>query len=153
MYNDTVTVFNLYRSQQLGIATWYPHVLTGCYFNADKAANIAKTGLENADSAQLHIPYNVQNGKIIICGKDSKELQYLLPKEWDTQTNDMYENTVTFTEGEDFFMIGEYLETPVDDSAYRGGLFSYLNSNFDQVYKISSVGKYDVIPHFEIGGA
>lgn len=154
MYDTTVTVFNLYRSRQLGTATWYPHVLSGCYFNADKAANIEKTGLENADSAKLHIRYRKENGKILINGKDSDTiLEYLDPKSWDAQTNDMYENTVTFTDGEDFFIVGEYPEDPIEDSEHRKGLYSYLNSIRDQVYKITSAGKYTVIPHFEIGGA
>lgn len=153
MYNTTVTVFNLYRSKQLGTATWYPHVLSGCYFNADKAANVEKTGLENADSARLHIPYKVKNEKILLKGLENKDFKYLMPKEWDDQTNDMYENTVTFTEGEDFFLVGEFPEIPIDDSVYRGGVFSYLNSTRDQVYRINTVGKYELIPHFEIGGA
>ena len=153
MYNTTVTVFNLYRSKQLGTATWYPHVLSGCYFNADKAANVEKTGLENADSARLHIPYRVENRKVLLKGLESKDFKYLMPKEWDDQTNDMYENTVTFTEGEDFFLVGEFPEIPIDDSVYRGGVFSYLNSTRDQVYRINTVGKYELIPHFEIGGA
>lgn len=148
MFNTTVTVFNLYKSEQMGTATWYPHVVSNCYFNADKSANIAKTGLENADSAKLHIPYKMDNGNVMI-----GELQYLPPKEWDAQTNDKYEATITFADGEDFFIVGEFTEKPIDDSLYRGGLFGYLNRIQDHVYRITNVGKYDVIPHFEIGGA
>ena len=155
MYNTTVTVtvFNLYRSKQLGTATWYPHVLSGCYFNADKAANVEKTGLENADSARLHVPYRIKDGKIFLKSINNKEIEYLLPKEWDSQTNDKYENTITFSEGEDFFIVGIFPEEPIEDSSYRGGVFSYLNSTHDQVYRINTAGKYELIPHFEIGGA
>lgn len=148
MFNTTVTVFNLYKSEQLGTATWYPHVVKNCYFNADKSANIEKTGLENADTAKLHIRYKKENEKVMI-----GELQYLPPKEWDKQTNDMYENTITFTDGEDFFVVGEYAEKPIDDEKYRGGLFNYLNRSRDDVYRITNVGMYKLIPHFEIGGA
>lgn len=148
MFNTTVTVFNLYKSEQMGTATWYPHVVKNCYFIADKSANIEKTGLENADSAKLHIPYK-KDGLNVMIG----ELQYIPPKGWNNQTNDKYDTTITFTDGEDFFVVGEYPEKPVNDSDYRGGLFGYLNRTMDHVYRITSVGKYNLIPHFEIGGA
>lgn len=157
MYDTTVTVFNLYRSKQLGVSTWYPHVISGCYFNADKAANIEKTGLKNADTARLHIPYKEKEGKIFLKGSEGAEVQYLLPKEWDNQTNDMYEKTVTFTEGEDFFFIGEYPEKPINDDVFASGTTTgfkdYMNKNFDNVFSVTSVGKYQLIPHFELGGA
>ena len=66
MFNATVTVFNRYYSKQLDKYTWYPHVIHNCYFNADKAANIEKTGLVDADSATLHIPFSFEDGKTMI---------------------------------------------------------------------------------------
>ncbi len=149
-YNSptTITVFNRYENRQIGTYTWYPHVITGCNLIVDKAANIAKTGLENSDVAKLHIPYSNINGIFTIDG-----LIYLPPKEWDAQTNDAYSSTITFTDGEDFFMRGEYPEDPQDDDAHVGGLYAYLNKRYDDVYKITTVGMYRLIPHFEIGGA
>lgn len=147
MYNNTVTVFNRYRSKQLG-TTWYPHVLRGCYFNADKGANIEKTGLENADSSKFHVPYYLKDGVEMV-----GDLKYLTPKKWDEQPNDEYLTTITFLEGVDFFMLGEYPETPVNESEYTEGFFQYMNDTYDDVYRITTVGKYSVIPHFEIGGA
>ena len=143
MYNETVTIFNRYKSKQIGI-TWYPHVLHGCDFHSDKGANIEKTGLENADSAKLHVKYS---------GDMIGNLRYFTPKEWDKQPNDMYREIITFSEGEDFFMLGEYDETPVNDGDYNEGFFQYMNDTYDDVYKITTVGKYQLIPHFEIGGA
>lgn len=154
MYKDTVTVFNRYYSKQLNTATWYPHVLKNVDFNADKAANIEKTGLENADAAKLHVRYNAKDGTEKI-----GELQYLPPKQWEEQTNDMYEKTITFQEGIDFFMLGEFPESPISDNdpQYNTGTLSgfedYMNRKYDDVYSITSVGKYSIIPHFEIGGA
>ena len=148
MYNDTVTVFNLYRSKQLGTATWYPHVISGCYLNIDKGANIQKTGLENADTAKLHVSYHFRDGKKMV-----GELEYKEPKEWDAQTNDEYANTITFTDGEDFFVVGDFSGEPINDDDIRGGLFQYMNSNYDNVFRITTVGMYKTIPHFEIGGA
>ena len=39
-----------------------------------------------------------------------------------------------------------------DESIYTNGLLSYMKSKYDNVFKINTVGKYSLIPHFEIGG-
>lgn len=148
MYKDTVTIFNRYESKMLGTFTWYPHILRNVDLNVDKGANIEKTGLASADKAKLHIKYHLRDGKKMI-----GDSEYLQPKEWDNQTNDSYSQTITFTEGEDFFLLGEYPETPINDDDYREGFYSYINSKRDDVFKITTVGMYSLIPHFEIGGA
>lgn len=144
MYDKTVTVFNMYENATLGVSTWYPHVIRNVDLIVDRAANQEKTGLENADKAKLHIKH--------ISGKIDK-LRYLPPKEWARQVAEDFEKTITFTEGVDFFIEGEFEAEPIDDDAYRGGLFNYLNRTRDNVFRITSCGKYDLIPHFEIGGA
>ena len=53
MYDKTVTVFNKYTDKNDAIY-WYPHVISGVTLITDKAANIAKTGLDTADTANLH---------------------------------------------------------------------------------------------------
>ena len=50
IYSDTVTIFNKYEDQT-GAIHWYPHVLSGVDLIIDKAANVAKTGLDSADTA------------------------------------------------------------------------------------------------------
>lgn len=47
MYDKTVTVFNKYTDKNDAIY-WYPHVISGVTLITDKAANIAKTGLDTA---------------------------------------------------------------------------------------------------------
>lgn len=147
MYNDTVTVFNLYRSKQLGTATWYPHLLKNVELQVDKGANIQKTGLENADTATLYVRCQFRDSKKMV-----GDLEYKSPKEWDNQPNDEYEKTITFTEGEDFFVVGDFSGEPIDDESVRGGLFQHMNTTYDDVYRITTVGIYKSIPHFEIGG-
>ena len=56
MYDKTVTVFNKYTDKNDAIY-WYPHVISGVTLITDKAANIAKTGLDTADTANLHVPF------------------------------------------------------------------------------------------------
>lgn len=147
----SVTIFNQYYSKQLKQNLWIPHIVTASYFNADKAANIAKTGLEDADIAKLHIPYKYVESKVMI-----GELEYMDPIKWVKQPYESYTELITFADGKDFFYVGEYLEGDINDADYMsGGLFGfkdYMSRYFDHVYSINSVGKYSLIPHFEISG-
>ncbi len=150
MYDKTVTVFNKYTDQNDNIY-WYPHVLSGVDLIVDKAANVAKTGLDSADMANLHVKYHIGDGTVMVGDKP-----YLPPKEWEKQTNDLLSESITFATG-DFFMQGEYTGTPVLDSDYvdrvNGGFYDYMNKRHDYVFLITTVGgPYTVIPHFEIGG-
>lgn len=150
MYDKTVTVFNKYTDQNDNIY-WYPHVLSGVDLIIDKAANVAKTGLDSADTANLHVKYHY--GAITVMVGDKP---YLSPKEWEKQPNDDLPGSITFASG-DFFMQGEYAETPILDSDYsdrvNSGFYNYMNKRHDYVFLITTVGgPYTLIPHFEIGG-
>lgn len=150
MYDKTVTVFNRYEDQT-GAIHWYPHVLHGVDLIVDKAANVAKTGLDSADTANLHVKYRFVDVNKIVGDK-----KYLTPKEWEKQPNDELSDSITFASG-DFFMEGEYSEEPVLDSDYANrvdsGFYDYLNKRRDYVFLITTVGgPYTLIPHFEIGG-
>lgn len=148
MYSETVTIFN--KLQQGQVITWYPTVLHNVDLNVDKGANVTKTGLESADTAKLHIRYKLVDGAVKVADK-----AYKRPKEWAAQTEAEIPVSFTLTGGTDFFMRGEYPETPVVDVAavYKKGFYDYINKTFDDVYLISNVGgPYKLIPHFEIGG-
>lgn len=150
MYDKTVTVFNKYTDQNDNIY-WYPHVLSDVDLLVDKAANVAKTGLDGADTANLHVKYRIVDGNKMIGDKP-----YLPPKEWENQPNDDLSESITFASG-DFFIQGEYTETPILDSDYAnrvdGGFYDYINKRHDYVFLITTVGgPYTLIPHFEIGG-
>lgn len=151
MYNKVVTIFNKY-TDQTGEIYWYPHVLSGVDLIVDKAANIAKTGLDSADTAKLHVKYHISDGRKVI-GK----FPWLSPKDWERQPNDELSQSITFDSG-DFFMEGEYSTDPIKDSDYtdrvNGGFYDYINKRHDYVFLITNVGgPYTLIPHFEIGGA
>ena len=130
---------------------WYPTVLRGVNINVDKAAIVAKYGAESKDNAVLNVRFYTVKGKPFVDGKE-----YLPPKEWENQTNDKLAETITFASGKDFdfFMLGEYESAePIADDDYRDGFYNHINNNFDYVFSITSVAKYNVIPHFEIMGA
>lgn len=144
MYTDTVTVFNKQTTESGDM--WYPVVIPGAHLEVNKAANQAKTGLENADTATLNIRFAVSDEKIMIGDR-----QYYQPKAWAALPDPV--RTVTFVDGESFFIRGEYPEEPIRDDLYRDGLEAYMRKTTDDCYKISSVGgPYRLIPHFEIGG-
>ncbi len=150
MYNDTITLFCRYESR-LG-DMWYPSVLHNVNLNMDKAAIIAKYGAESKDNAVLNVKYRIQDDKKMVGDKI-----WLPPKEWDRQTNDLLSGSLTFTSGQafDFFWAGEWLdENPISDDDYIDGFYNLMNSKYDYVFAITSVGgPYSVIPHFEIMGA
>ena len=147
MYSDTVTIFNRYESR-LG-DMWYPTVLRGVNFMADRSAIVQKYGEQSKDNAVINVHYENVGCKSFVDGKE-----YLQPKEWDRQTNDRLSDTITFTPGEkfDFFYLGEYSEEPISDDDYMEGFYDFMNSTYDGVYAITSVAKLDLIPHFEITG-
>lgn len=151
MYNKTVTVFNKY-TDQTGEIYWYPHVLSCVDLIIDKAANVAKTGLDSADTANLHVKYDFVDGNKMV-----GDLPWLPPREWEKQPNDELLKSITFDSG-DFFMEGEYSTKLIKDSDYTdrvdGGFYGYMNKRYDYVFLITNVGgPYTLIPHFEIGGA
>lgn len=152
MYDKTVTVFNKIIDAQRKIY-WYPHVIAGVDLIINKAANQAKTGLQDADTANLHVKYTtIDNVKMI------GSLRWLPPKEWRSQEISQFQESLTFTDGEDFFMQGGYPESVIADADYESGIeysgfYDFINRQYDNVFVISNVGgPYTLIPHFEIGG-
>ena len=187
MYDKTITVFNKYTNENDEIY-WYPTVIENVQLIVDKSANVAKTGLENADTASLHIRFHtcskqrsedevsvwldiqgdaildvdgnriliyepidtLEKYKYVIAGK-----KYLPPKEWSSQPDDILPHIVTLASG-DFFIEGKYSMETISDEDYRsrvdGGFYDYMNKKHDNVFLITSVGMYTLIPHFEIGG-
>ena len=144
MYQDTVTVFNKMPGSDGDV--WYPHVLTGVTLHKNKGANQEKTGPENADSAKLHVKYERNVEKLMI-----GNLEYMPPKAWNVKADP--DKTITFHDGIDFFLEGEYPEEPVSDEKYRNGFYDFMKSSKDNVFLITNVdGPFKLITHLEIGG-
>jgi hypothetical protein len=145
----TVTVFNRYDATPTD-TRYYATVIEGVKLQVDKAAAVSTSGLKDVDAMWCSIPYTPTDSGITINGTF-----HLSPKEWSAQTGDAMEQSLTFDEGRDILMDGEW-DGPkvVYDSDYiRVGFLGYLRSRFDGVYLINSASRYDLIPHFEIGGA
>ena len=147
MYKDTVTLFNR-DVDSMGNTMWFPHVLTNVNLVIDRAVIVSKYGEESNDNAVLNIKYNFENEKIFINDKE-----YLMPKEWERQPNDLLVDFLTFKSGNefDFFILGDYgsNEIIMDE---RGTFFREIQEQYDNVFAVTSVAKLSVIPHFEIVG-
>lgn len=145
----TVTVFNRYDASPTD-TRYYATVIKDVKLQVDKAAAVSTSGLKDADSMWCSIPYANMDSHIEING-----IPHLSPKEWAAQTGDEMERSITFDEGRDILMDGEWDGPKVvsEEDYSRVGFLGYLRTRYDGVYLINSASRYDLIPHFELGGA
>lgn len=148
LYIDTVTIFNCKEISHTEGSIYYPTVIRNVNLNIDRAAILAKYGPETNDTAMLAIRFKPSAGEALIdCGNDIQK-PWMPPKSWDGTVD-----SLTFNPSGDFFWMGEWKGGICSDEEYpMSGFFGYMNQNHDNVFVISSVAKYDLIPHFEIMG-
>lgn len=135
--NKTVTLFNCSVNPGTDKETYYPTLLEGVDLVETKGANVSKSGMDSADAVKLYIDFaNVVK-------------QYLLPKAWDALPEEEKQNYITFHSTEDFFVKGDHTDVELpEEYAYE-----WMHENFDDVYKVTTIDKYeDILPHFEVGG-
>ena len=150
IYKQTVTLFNRVPQQYGEELLWYPTVLEGVHLVIDHSSVWNQNGGAVTDNVRLHIRYLVKNGKVVVGQKP-----YYLPKDY--RRLERPEDAITFGYGNnddfDFFVEGVFTEYdgPVPDSIEpRMGFYNYMNKKYDNVFAITSVAKYNLIPHFEI---
>ena len=135
--NKTVTLFNRSFNAETEEETYYPTLLEGVDLVETKGANVSKSGMDSADAA-----------KLFVCSGDVNKT-YMEPKAWDALTEDEKKNYITFHSTEDFFVKGDQaaVDLPETDA------YEWMRNNFDDVYKVTNIDKYeDILPHFEVGG-
>ena len=138
MFQDTVTVFNRRGD------VWYPTVLKGVKLLVDRAGIAARYGAQANDKAVLLAP--LTDGSL--GGK-----AYVTPKVWAELEEP--ETAVTFAAGEefDFLLAGAWPDGVVPDGDYGPrGFYDFMNRTRDQVYAVTSVSRFDTIPHLEVTG-
>ena len=150
LYKQTVTLFNrVSQIHQPDESLWYPTVLRNVHLITDESASWNNNGGTKTDNVRLHVRYQISSEGVLVEGKP-----YYLPKEYRRLLRP--EDAITFqfgTKDYDFFIEGEFDEFPVpisDASFSRRGFFDYMNAKYDHVFAITSVSKYNLIPHFEI---
>lgn len=149
LYKQTVTLFNRVASKS-GDVVWYPRLLTGVHLITDHSATWNNYGGQQSDNVRLHVRYTPRaDGRAVIAGK-----VYVNRKEW--KELESVSGFITFSYGDDndfdFFMEGKYdTMSAINDAEYsRNGFYNYMNKNYENVFAITSVSKYNLIPHFEI---
>lgn len=128
MFQDTVTIFN--RKDNI----WYPTVLCGVEAQEIAAQSTGKDGNIPNNQCNLHIP-------------EERMVDYRKPKEWNGEGYTLRKD--------DFFIIGDYGEAPVNDDDYTGacpGYQDYMKNNHDSVYQVVSVSIFKTIKHIEVMG-
>lgn len=146
LYKDTVTLFN--RRIVEGAYEWYATVLEGVHFIVQRGLIVATYGESSTDNAQLNVRFSKSGNEIVIQNK-----VYVMPMEWRRLNADEVFDHITFTGGEEFDFIYNGVWTGddvVNDEDYDSGFFNYMNSNYDEVFAITNVSRFDFIPHFEI---
>lgn len=135
--NKTVTLFNRSFNAETEEEKYYPTLLEGVDLVETKGANVSKSGMDGADAAKLYIDFS------------GLAKPYICPKEWDALPEEEKQNYITFHPTEDFFVKGDHTDVELpEEYAYE-----WMHENFDDVYKVTTVDKYeDILPHFEVGG-
>lgn len=116
-------------------------VLRGVFLDLSKRSNINKSGLADADSATLFIPFDV--------GADK---EYLPPKEYAAQ-EDKTDFWTLFDDGEDSGADCYFIKGEVETDLYP---FSTARNAHDYCYQVSSVDLRDFgserMRHWQVGG-
>lgn len=146
MYNETITLF-CRKGERRSSDKFYPHVLKRCCVYRDRAAIVAQMGENSTDNVSIHVLINK--------GCTASGYKYLQPKEWENGGD--YLGSFTVKGGNDFdiILVGAWPSTAeVTDSDYSDGFLHYLQTNFDNVYSVSSVSDYSrsILPHLEVMG-
>lgn len=137
-----VTVYNTSDEDPVTFEkTTHITVLRGVFYDAAKAVNVRESGLTNADSVNLIIPWNVE----AVDGVTREPQTYLSPKKYATEANKSKHWTIKTSDC--FFVKGEVVRP--------GSNFQAINKAFDYVHNVTTVDEKDYgnLRHWEIGGA
>ena len=125
---------------------WIPILLRNVHLIVDRSIIVSTYGEQAADNAKLHVRYFPSGEDAVIEGR-----RYYKPKEYARLA--LGDDAITFRFGDnfDFFIEGDFTSFGmVDDEEYRSGFYNYMNKMYDNVFAITNVAKFNLIPHFEI---
>lgn len=139
-YNKTVTIWNKYTDGLWEMEYWIPTVIQNVRLLVSQGNNVQNSGNAAADSARLHI-----DDLISVPSKT-----YVPPADWKRLPEDEKGNFFTLeSENDSFFVEGD---TTSEDASLQENFFEYMKVNYSNCFKISSVDRFDIIPHFEVWG-
>ena len=140
MYTPHTVTLILAEETAEGEMEYNSVILRGVFLDLNKRSNVNKSGLENADSATLYIPFSINPGK-----------QFLPPKEYKRQSNKAKYWTL-FDGGEssgtECYFIKGAVSAAIPYKAAR--------EKYDFVYRVTSVDTRDYgrarMQHWQVGG-
>lgn len=139
-YNKTVTIWNKYADGLMETEIWLPTLIENVRLLVSKGNNVMNSGLDTADSARLHIMDGVS-----IPGKP-----YLDSVEWERLPNNEKAQYFTLeSENDSFFVEGDMA---VVDPSDKDNFFNFMKENYHNCFKITSVDRFEIIPHWECWG-
>lgn len=141
MFPHTITVYNTSENPTTFETENHITVLRGVFYDSAKAVNVRESGLSNADSVNLIIPFDVE----AVDGVTGEPQTYLAPKEYETAADKSQFWTIKTSDC--FFVKGEVVQP--------GMSFRDINAAFDYVHNVTTVDEKDFggLPHFSVGGA
>lgn len=140
MFPHTITLYNSSENQVTFQQEVTITILHGVLLDASRAANVRASGLESADAVNLYLPLGVEAvDGITLLPKD-----YASPKTYAGAEDKA--GLWTLQSSDCFFVKGEVVQPGRD--------FQYINQNFDDVYRITSVDEkaFGGLKHWAVGG-
>jgi len=140
-FNQVVTVWNRRKATKNRLEAqevWYPTVISNVRLLVTRGNNIIKSGLESADSARLHI----------LDGVSIESKTFKNRVEWDALTDDEAQNFWTLdSDNYTFFVEGDLSGISVVPN-----FFEEIKKSYNNCFRISSVDRFELIPHWEVWG-
>lgn len=139
-YDRTVTIWNKYTDGLMETEIWLPTLIENVRLLVSKGNNVMNSGLDSADSARLHI----------MDGASVLDKPYLDPVEWEKLPNEEKAQYFTLeSENDSFFVEGDATAVNSTDNA---NFFNFMKENYHNCFKITSVDRFEIIPHWECWG-
>ena len=139
-YCKTVTIWNKCIDGLWEKEVWIPTVIKNVRLLVSRGNNIQNSGNAAADSARLHISDTVSKS----------QKKYMSYAEWTALSTSERESYYTLeSENNSFFVEGD---SSKEDASAQTNFFEYMKESYANCFRITSVDRFEVIPHFEVWG-
>ena len=148
-YKDAVVLYNRHYNDTLETEYYFGTLFENVRIELTQAENISKSGMKDADSFLVKIP-------------NDGTLNYVNPPDWENMSEEEKLKHFTLRSNDfDFVVIAKKDELLIDKELpvglinsddYPGKFFQYMVNEKGNCYKVNTIGVYNLIPMFEIGG-
>ena len=147
MYTPHTITLILAEEQDDGSMAYNPVILSGVFLDLNKRSNVNRSGLADADSATLFIPFSVT-----ATGADGNAKEYLSPKAYEAaETKSGY--WTLFDGGRSGSAECYFVKGTLSDPAIS---YAEARDTYDYVYRVTSVDLRDFgrerMRHWQVGG-